>query len=173
MIEGDGPPRAPTLAAQSGEPLSNTEDERRKARLETQVVEGFLPIYNKMTGRALRIERLGQPPEPDVLCRDERTGEENGVEVVSAYYDKDHARAEWEKARGRDTAGYQLTLPDREENIRVLAWVAPQYPAKGKEQVSRLRSVVAGGAYVLLAPISLPRGETGYETPHSEQTSIR
>jgi len=114
--------------------LTNANNEGRKARLETQVVEGFLPIYNKMTGRALRIERLGQPPEPDVLCRDERTGEEYGVEVVTAYYDEHHARAEWEKARGRDTAGYQLTLPDREENIRVLAWVARNIRRKARNK---------------------------------------
>ena len=100
--------------------MSNAEDERRKARLETQVVEGFLPIYNKMTGRALRVERLGQPPEPDVLCSDERTGEEIGVEVGTAYYDESHATTVWGAPRGKRVSDYQLTRPDWEENVRVL-----------------------------------------------------
>lgn len=104
--------------------MSNAEDERRKARLETQVIEGFLPIYNKMTGRALRVERLGQPPEPDVLCSDERTGEEIGVEVGTAYYDESHATTVWGVPRGKRVSDYQLTAPDWVENIRVLARAA-------------------------------------------------
>ena len=118
--------------------MTNAEDERRKAGLETQVVEGFLLVYNRLTGRRLRVERLGLPPlrEPDVLCRDPVTGEEIGIEVVSAYSGEDHARAEWEKARGRHTAEYQLTRSDREENVRILACVARNIRRKARNKYS-------------------------------------
>ena len=104
--------------------MSNAEDERRKARLEGQVVEEFLRVYNVMTGTALRVERLGEPPEPDVLCRDGRTGEEVGIEVGSAYYDENHATSVWGAARGNQIGDYQLTRQDWEENLRVLAQAA-------------------------------------------------
>ena len=114
--------------------MTNANNEGRKARLEKQVVEGCLLVYNLLTGRTLRVERVGQPPEPDILCSDPVTGDEFGIEVVSAYYDEDHARAEWEKARGKHTVDYQITRPDREENVRVLAWVARNIRRKARKE---------------------------------------
>ena len=101
--------------------------------MEQSVGEAFLPVYNKRTGRRLRVERLGQPPEPDVFCRDERTGEETGIEVVGAYSGEDQARAVWERARGRNAAEYQQSRPDREENVRVLAWVLRNIRKKARK----------------------------------------
>jgi len=91
--------------------------------VEQHVGEAFLSVYNWATGTKLRVDRSGKPPEPDVLCRDERTGQEIGIEVVGAYYGEDHAKAAWGTGRGAQTEGYQLTRPDWEENKRVLDWV--------------------------------------------------
>jgi len=104
--------------------LTSTEDARRKAEAEQRVIEEFLPGYNWATGGAFRVYRLGQPPEPDILCRDERTGEEIGVEVGTAYYDESHATTVWGAPRGKRVSDYQLTAPDWVENIRILARAA-------------------------------------------------
>lgn len=114
--------------------LSNVIDERRKARVEHQIAEGFLPIYNTMTGRAFRVCRSGRPPEPDIMCKDERTGEQIGIEVTIAYYDEDHATAEWETARGKEIAGYQLPRPDWQENVRVLDRVVANIRQKARKE---------------------------------------
>jgi hypothetical protein len=101
--------------------LADAADQDRKRRLERDAADGFLLVYKGVAGKPLRVLRPGEPPEPDLLCRDERTGEEVGIEVGTAYYEDDHAKAVWGAARGNQANNYQLTRPDREENIRVLA----------------------------------------------------
>jgi hypothetical protein len=104
--------------------LADTADQGRKRRLEREAVDGFLLVYRTRTGNPLYVLRPGKPPEPDIICRDERTGEEVGIEVGTAYYEDGHAKAVWEAARGNHADDFQLTCPDWKENIRVLAQAA-------------------------------------------------
>ncbi len=78
-------------------------------------------MYENRTGNHLHVLHPGKPPEPDIICRDEETGEKVGIEVGTAYYEDGHAKAVWEAARGNHANDFQLTRPDWEENIRVLA----------------------------------------------------
>ena len=81
----------------------------RKERLEVRVVREFLLDYNQEKGTAFEVSASGNPPQPDVICKDRRTAERIGVEVTIAYYDEHHAKAVWQAARGKATSGYPLS----------------------------------------------------------------
>lgn len=102
----------------------DTADQDRKRRLEREATDGFLLVYRNRMGNHLHVLRPGKPPEPDIICRDKRTGEEVGIEVGTAYYEDGHAKAVWGAARGNHANDFQLTRPDWKENIRVLAQAA-------------------------------------------------
>ena len=99
----------------------NSAHDRRKARFEQDVTSGFLMPYNHAKGTVFSIIRGGIPPEPDLICKDCRTCLQIGIEVVTAYYDKNHAKSVWEQARSKAAAPYFLTGPDHIINKRALA----------------------------------------------------
>jgi len=90
-----------------------------KERWEKAITDWFLPLFNWNRRSLFRVIRSGDSSEPDVLCEDERTKERLWIEVTTAYYNDDHARTEWEKARGKSSKPYWLTQPDRVENQRL------------------------------------------------------
>lgn len=99
----------------------NSAHNQRKARFEQDVTSGFLMPYNHAKGTIFSVIRGGIPPEPDLICQDCRTCQQIGIEVVAAYYDKNHAKFIWEQARGRTIASYSPAGPDHTTNKRALA----------------------------------------------------
>jgi len=97
---------------------SDTERER-KERLEVRVAREFLLDYNQEKRSVFQVLASGRPPQPDIICKDVRTGEEIGIEVTIVYYDEQHAKAVWQTARGKEASGYPLSQPDSVENLRV------------------------------------------------------
>jgi len=95
-------------------------DDQRKKRLQRRIVSDFLLEYNWDGGTKFEIQRDGEPPEPDVICHDTRTGERIGIEVTVEHYEDAHARSVWQQARGKKAPEYRLTQTDAQENIRVL-----------------------------------------------------
>lgn len=105
----------------------------RKERLEVGVVQNFLLDYNWEKGTAFQVSASGNPPQPDVICKDRWTAEQIGVEVTIAYYDEQHAKTVWQAARGKATSGYPLSRSDRVENLRVLKAVNELIKGKSKK----------------------------------------
>jgi hypothetical protein len=95
-------------------------DDNLKRQLEWNVATEFLLEYNHATARLFKAARHGTPPEPDVLCRDTRTGERISIEIGTAYYDDSHAKSVWHSARGKKASPYWISRPDPQENRRVL-----------------------------------------------------
>ena len=133
--------------------MSNTSADPHKVKLERAVAEEFLLPYNLATGRAFVVLRAGEPPEPDVLCLDRSTGEEIGIEVGTAYYEPDHARAIWKRARGREVSTYFIRGRDRIQNVRVLAQALRIIRAKSRK--SRTNYRVSGR--LLLVVLTYPQ----------------
>lgn len=113
--------------------MSSTRSDRIKARLEEDVVREFLLHHNWGRDRKTRFLRAGVPPEPDTICIVEGTGEQVGIEVGTAYYDAEHAKAAWGPPRGKQAKPHFRTRPDSEENLLALAQALRIIRAKGKK----------------------------------------
>ncbi len=121
-------------------------DDDLKRRLEWNVAKEFLLEYNQATDSLFKAVKHGVPPEPDILCRDSRTGERIGIEIGTAYYDDTHAKSVWASARGNKASPYWLSQPDAQENQRVLRNASKIIHRKSKGKYSprgRLLLVVA------------------------------
>jgi hypothetical protein len=110
--------------------LAHTRFDPLKNKLELTVVSEFLLA----TGFPYRILRAGTPPEPDVICEYLKGPKQLGIEVVTSYYDEEHAKSVWKPARGKKAPDYCLTRPDSEENVRVLAESVRVIKAKRKKK---------------------------------------
>ena len=108
-------------------------EKARKERLEVRVAREFLLDYGQEKGSDFDVLASGKPPQPDVICRDVRSGEQIGIEVTIAYYDEQHAKAVWQAARGKEAGGYPLSRPDHVENLRVLKAVNELIKGKSKK----------------------------------------
>ena len=117
-------------------PLSERPEDQRKKRLQRRIVREFLLEYNLEWGTKFQVHRDGEPPEPDVICRDSRTRDQIGIEVTIEYYEGAHARSVWEQARGKKAPEYYLTQPDSQENLRVLRRVNQAMQRKSKKAYS-------------------------------------
>lgn len=124
-----------------------------KERLERTVASEFLLLYNLAKGSKFEILRAGVPPEPDIVCKDATTGEDIGIEIATAYYDPDHARAAWGPARGKMTEPWHHTRPDRQENVQILARAIRIIRNKGKKQ--RTNYAVPGRLLLVVITYSL------------------
>lgn len=78
--------------------------------------------------------RAGTPPEPDVICKHLKGSKQLGIEVVTSYYDEEHAKSVWIQARGKKVPNHSLTRPDSEGNVRVLAESVRVIKAKRKKK---------------------------------------
>lgn len=158
-----------TLAERNQElPRHRSKSHReRKERLEHTIAKEFVRSYNLGMGRAIRIARSGNPPEPDVICKDDRSPNLIGVEIAVAYYDYGgrHAKSVWEHARGNKTASYFLIRPDFEENVSVLAHAARLIKGKAK------KSYNSQSQQVFLAILLFPDRLYLHETEMEERLS--
>jgi len=118
--------------------IRDSAEDRRKARFEQSITSAFLLVYNQAKGTAFSIVRGGTPPEPDLVCQDAKSYSSMGVEVVTVYYDKTHAKSVWEQARGRPMLPYFITKTDEIENGRVLARALREIKKKSKKEYKRL-----------------------------------
>jgi hypothetical protein len=100
-----------------------------KIKLEGTVVREFLHAI----GNPYKVLCPGLPPQPDIMCEYEGTGKQVGIEVVSVYYDKNHAKSEWEHARLGKPLSYDIRRNDSAENIRLLAEALRRILAKSKK----------------------------------------
>lgn len=116
---------------------STSSHDLRKARLERLIASNFLSLYNRAKITDFYALRTGTPPEPDLICKDHNTRQEIGIEVVTAYYDEDHAKSVWEPARGNPETPHSLTRPDHIENRRVLAHALKKLRQKTKKNYTR------------------------------------
>lgn len=101
-----------------------------KIKLEETVVREFVLAI----GNPYKVLRDGIPPEPDVLCEDQGTGKRVGIEVVTIYYDKIHAKSVWEFARRRKPLSYEIRRTDHAESVRLCAEVLRRIRAKSKKR---------------------------------------
>ena len=88
-----------------------------KKKLEGDVVSGFLLA----SGNPYKVLRDGIPPEPDKMCEHRGNGRQVGIEIVTVYYDQDHAKSVWPPARGGKPLSYGINRKDSVENVRLLA----------------------------------------------------
>lgn len=100
-----------------------------KEKLEQTVAREFLIAIKS----PCRILRNGIPPEPDVLCEDQETSKQVGIEVGTVYYNNDHAKNEWEAARKGTPRLYTINRPDYAENVPLLAKALRIIRAKSKK----------------------------------------
>lgn len=101
-----------------------------KTKLEETVAREYL-LANSSPYKEVRI---GLPPEPDLVCKHRQTGHEIGIEVVSVYYDKLHAKSVWTLARGEQTFSYSIRQRDSIENVRLLAESLRRIRAKSRKR---------------------------------------
>lgn len=116
--------------------MATTRSSSRKAWQEQQIASAFLPWYNLAKKSCFSVPCSGIPPEPDVLCQDSKTRKEIGIEATSAYYGRGHAKAEWERTRGKTTASYQITKRDSVMNAQVLEEVRRLVQGKSQKSYS-------------------------------------
>ena len=89
-----------------------------KKQLEGTVVSEFLLAM----GNPYKVLRDGIPPEPDKMCEQHGgTGRQVGIEVVTVYYDQNHAKSVWLEAREGKSLSYEIRRKDSVENDRLLA----------------------------------------------------
>jgi len=131
----------------------STSSDPIKERLEWTVSNEFLPPYNHKKNSELRILRAGVPPEPDILCKNVRSDELIGIEVATAYYNADHAKAAWGPARGKNTEPWHHTRPDRQQNVQILARALRIIRKKGKKQ--RTNYAVTGRLLLVVITYSI------------------
>ncbi len=101
-----------------------------KNNLEETVTREFLLA----TGSPYRILRAGIPPEPDQLYECPKTGRQVGIEVVSVYYDQNHAKSVWMQARTGKSYSYEISRKDSVENVRLLAETLRRIRAKSRKR---------------------------------------
>lgn len=125
--------------------MSDTSGERRKAWVEQQIAKGFLPVYNKMTRKAFQVGRSGRPPEPDLMCRDDRTEEQIGIEVGIAYYDKNHAK----RYGKRLAVGEQIPIDSPVLTGKKMCefWLRSRALSERRQEISTLPRVVSCSRY--------------------------
>jgi hypothetical protein len=100
-----------------------------KIKLEGTVVREFLHAI----GNPYKVLCHGLPPQPDVICEYEGTGKQVDIEVVSVYYDNNHARSVWEPARTGKPRSYEIRQNDAAANVRLLAEALRRIRAKSKK----------------------------------------
>ena len=100
--------------------MATTPSYSDKTWQELEIACAFLPWYNLFSKTQFSVLGPGVPPEPDVLLGDSQGGERIGIEVATAYYGPDHARADWERRRGKTIPDYQITQRDSAMNTQVL-----------------------------------------------------
>jgi hypothetical protein len=103
-----------------------------KNNLEETVAREFLLA----TGSPYKVLRAGLPPEPDQLCEHRTTGRQVGIEVVSVYYDQNHAKSVWIQAREKKTLSYAISRKDSVENVRLLAESLRRIRVKSRKRYS-------------------------------------
>lgn len=101
-----------------------------KKKFEGTVVREFLLAI----GSPHKVLRDGLPPEPDVICEHRETGGQVGIEVVSVYYDQNHAKSEWLQARVGKPLSYEIRREDSVENVRLLAESLRRIRAKSRKR---------------------------------------
>ncbi len=74
-------------------------DEQLKYQHEQAAAQRFLDWYRQNWERNLVIFQKREAP--DFECMDQASGETFGLEVVTAYYDEQIAKGEWDLARGK------------------------------------------------------------------------
>src|SRR5213592_3695499 len=108
----------------------------RKTRSERILTEDFLLTYNLIHDSSFDIVRAGDPPEPDMICRDTRSSQQLGVEVTVVYYDSTHAKSLWEPARGKTAKPYFLSRQDSECNEAFIGKIADRVKKKSRKVYS-------------------------------------